>query len=583
MILNLLPYPVIRLSLCVLMFQSSTTNAEMRALRITTENAAQLVQAGPDAIGGIGDWLISNGTLCAVISDIAHENEFSSRGGGLVDLGFCDRADDHYTTSQDLLDGQRTRPMDIDRIEIGSSGNAASIITFGSADGAEVETRYSLDDQHPNQLSISKRVRVTDENKPGFNFYSPFWFNYHSMDPFVFASRDNAFSRGFNNEDFVTRGSSAIREAALNADTIILSSPPDAEQAISYGWQLKSAKRISGEISYEVPTFVLADEESTVMLVLTDSFYLGDGSYIGLLQLPQLPLLSLDEDDYLQIEEVIYVGKNADVASITDQMLPDTPLVSGRVNEVDSALHIEFLDGTPFTFIRPAADGSFSFRAPAGEYRIRHRASASRAAERLFTVADLDLQIGTLSLPGAAKLNLPRNEAMRLVFVGLNGTPDPDFEDRLTDYSVHDDEGDQYRDRISQIFLAGIDSDQHQVELAAGSYRVYATRGPEYSLGVSDISVSQGKTIDLQIEPPRHTVPTPGYIAADLHVHTGLSFDNTFSTSARVRTFVAEHGEVMVSSEHDVLVDFAPFIDAMGGFRKDHLNCCDRNDQSVTF
>ena len=112
--------------------------------------------------------------------------------------------------------------------------------------------------------------------------------------------------------------------------------------------------------------------------------------------------------------------------------------------------------------------------------------------------------------------------------------------------------------------MAGVDSDPATVEIAAGRYRVYATRGPEYSLSTIEISVAAGKTVSLVIEVPQHVVKTPGFIASDLHVHTGLSFDNTFSTSARVRTFVAEHGEIMVSSEHDVPVDFSPFIEMLG-------------------
>ena len=541
-----------------------TAVAAVEALRITKDNAAQLIQQGPDATGGIGDWFFSNGTLCAVISDIEHENEFSSKGGTLVDLGFCGRADDHFTTAQDMLDGQQTRPMDIHQVDFDIDADQVSVTTQGRADGVVVDTRYTLSTARPTELSISKRVRVVDDEKPGFNFYAPFWFNYHSMEPFVFSSKHPANTRGFNNEDFVTRGSSAIRQAAINADTVIMAPPADAQYGIAYGWQLKSAKRVSGDISYEVPHFVLADDESVVMLILADSFYFGDGSYIGLLQLPQMPLLSLDVGDSLEIEEILYVGARSDVASVTDQLWPVAVTVAGRLADTSSALHVELADGTPYTFVRPAADGSFHFRAAAGDYRLRQRGTAGRELTTNLKVGADDQDLGTLALPPAAQLNLPRGEAMRLVFVGLEGTENPDFEDRLTDYAVHDDEGFHNRSKISQLFLAGVDSDPKQVDLAPGKYRVYATRGPEYSLGIQDISMQTGKAVNLEIDLPKQTVATPGYIAADLHVHSGISFDNTFPELARVRTFVAEHGEIMVSSEHDVLVDYAPYIRELG-------------------
>ena len=537
--------------------------SKLSVQRITSANAAKLIKTGPDAIGGIGDWFLSNGTLCAVITDVDHENEFSSKGGVLTDLGFCNRADDYYTTLQDLLDADQRRPMDIERVESETSSSSVSIITYGRREGVEVRTRYRLDRKHPTQLFISKKVNLISEEASDFNLYTTFWFNYHSMQPFIYSSTDPKKSRGFKNIDFVSRGSTAIAAAATDADVVILPSPSDAEAPIAYGWQIKSAIRRSGDKAVYLPSFILSDEEMTVRAILPDNFYLGDGSEIGLLQLPQIALLGLSVDDSLETEEVIYVGQAADAASITDQLLSNAPRVSGKLNDSKTALHIEYLDGTALTFVRPKADGSFQFRAEAGEYRIRHRGSANRLAELLITVTSEDIDLGILSLSPAAKLTLPRGEAMRLIFLGTENTESPNFSDPLTDFSVHDGEQDVPARKISQIFLAGVESDPEQVEIAPGNYLVYATRGPEYSLSQSEISVLAGQDNVLNIAIPQHIVSTPGYIAADLHVHSGGGFDNTFSTRERVRSFVAEHGEVMVSSEHDVPLDFSPHIDEM--------------------
>ena len=543
-------------------------NSKLRVQRITSSNAVELIKTGPDAIGGIGDWFLTNGTICAVISDVAHENELSSKGGVLTDLGFCDRADDHYTTIQDLLDADQQRPMDIERIETESNASSVSVIAYGKRDGVVSKTRYRLDAQHPTQLFISKKVSLLNEKEANFNLYTTFWFNYHSMQPFIYSASDHMLSRGFNNVDFVSRGTSAIPAAAIAADTVILPSPSDAEAPIAYGWQIKSAIKRSGtgaaEEAVYLPSFILSDEEMTVRAILPDNFYLGDGKEIGLLQLPQIPLLSLSTDDSLETEEIIYVGKRADVASVTDQLLADAPLVRGKVKDSKTALQVEYHDGSPLTFVRPDADGSFQFRATLGKYKIRHRGSANRSAEAFITVSNEDVDLGLLTLNSAVKLKLPRNEAMRLIFVGTHGTEDPDFADALTDFTVHDGEVAESAKKVSQVFLAGIESDRQFVDIAPGSYKVYATRGPEYSLSQTDITIKAGQEYELEIEIPQHVVTTPGYIAADLHVHSGGGFDNTFSTQERVRSFVAEHGEVMVSSEHDVPLNFSPHIDALG-------------------
>ena len=542
----------------------TSTQSTLSVQRITAENAADLIQTGPDAIGGIGDWVLTNGTICAVITDVPHENEFSSKGGVLTDLGFCGRKDDHFTTMQDILDADRKRPMDITRIESEVDANSASIITYAQRDAVEVQTRYRLRNTDKTQLSISKKVSLLDSEKSTFNLYTTFWFNYHSMQPFIYSTKNSKHTRGFNNVDFVSRGSSAIPDAAVAADVLILPGPHDAEDGVSYGWQLLSAIRRTGDEAIYLPSFILSDEEMSVRAILPKHFYLGDGSNLGFIQLPQIPLLNLSKGDSLETEELIYVGQSSDVASITNQILADAPLVSGTVKDPKTALHIKHSDGRPFTFVRPQNDGRFEFRAKPGDYEITHRGSAGRVVKQSLSLDTEDMDLGVLELPAATTLTLPRNEAMRLIFVGRDGTENPDFNLALTDFTVHDGETDVPAKKISQVFLAGIDSDLSQVEIAPGDYTVYATRGPEYSLSKKDITVIAGQENRLDIAIPVHQVKTPGYIAGDLHVHSGGGFDNVFSTQERVRSFVAEHGEVMVSSEHDVPLNFSPQIVNMG-------------------
>ncbi|RBP53301.1 CehA/McbA family metallohydrolase [Arenicella xantha] len=535
------------------------TQSAVIATQITPSNAAHLMPQGPDAISGVNDWLISNGTLCAVVSDLDHEGEFSTRGGSLVDLGFCNRADDHYNSYYDLLQGSRLRPLDGQTIRIQQTSDSASIIVDSTRDGAVMQTEYRLSTTSPTQLHIQKRLSKADD----LNFYSTLNFNYHSLESFVFSSKNPRQSTGFQNEDFVSRGQSAISVAARHADTIITVSPPDAEHGISYGWQLLSAERVSGDDRYPVPHFVLADDSSNAMLILSDTFYIGDGSSIGWLQMPQLLLLDLDQDA-IETKEIIYVGKRGDVASITDQLLTDTTLVSGQITEANAALHIWQDNGQPLTHVRPDHDGRFTLRIPRGRYRFEVRGSASRTISRDIEIGATAITLDTFELPTTATIKLPQGQPMRLVFEGLDGTPNPNFADTLTGSSVRDDDGETFLNPVPQLFLAGVEGDPVSVKVAPGKYRVYATHGPEHDLQKVEIEVGDDSLTTLEIAAPKRQIATPGYIASDLHVHSGVSFDNAFSETERVRTFVAENGEVMVSSEHDIPVDYAPRIEALG-------------------
>jgi len=173
---------VLCLALASVFFISTTAFAQTKVARITNENAELLMQKGPDAIGGIDDVLLSNGTLCAVFSDIGHEGEFSSNGGILIDLGFCDLADDHLTSIQDLLDGKRSMPMDVYRLELEQKEKSASVITYATKSGVELITRYTLDEESPAKLSITKKISVKDKPTADFSLYTSAWFNYHSLE-----------------------------------------------------------------------------------------------------------------------------------------------------------------------------------------------------------------------------------------------------------------------------------------------------------------------------------------------------------------------------------------------------------------
>ena len=549
--------------------QSNTNITGLIAQQINKTNAAQLIRQGPDAIGGIGDWFISNGTLCAIVSDVEHEGEFSPRGGALVDLGFCGRADDYFNATYDLLQGSQRRPLLAESIKAEIADGHASVIVSSRQDGAQMETRFSLNLEQASQLHIEKHLQASEGED--FNFLSTVHFNLHSLESFIFNSTELGRNNGFQQEDFVERGTSAIRAAARPADTLITISPPDADHGIAYGWHIRQTSKSSSDEGTSLDSFLLADDWSNAALFLTDDFYIGGDGPLGWLELLQFPLLELEQGEVLQTRETIYVGKRGDVAAITDQLFEATnsnqtenlAKISGQINEVDSAIHINLSDGTPVTHIRPNEHGKFTLTLPKGDYQLLVKATAYRSVERTLTVDKAHHEI-ELTVPQAARLKLPQGQAMRLVFVPLDNTPPPHFTDTLTGFHVKEDDGERTKPAINQVFLAGVAGDKTEVALAPGKYQIYATRGPEYSLEQTTIELNVAELKELTIETPQHINPTPGFIASDLHVHSGFSFDNAFAERERVRTFTAEHGEIMVPSEHDVVVDYQPIIDAMG-------------------
>ncbi|MCA9574461.1 MAG: CehA/McbA family metallohydrolase [Polyangiales bacterium] len=99
------------------------------------------------------------------------------------------------------------------------------------------------------------------------------------------------------------------------------------------------------------------------------------------------------------------------------------------------------------------------------------------------------------------------------------------------------------------------------VPLPPGSYRVIVSHGPEWSIVVSDVVVTEGErpAIDGRIE---HVIPPRGWIACDFHVHQAPSDDSSVSIEDRVATLVAEGISFAVPTDHNEVSSYAPGIEA---------------------
>lgn len=93
------------------------------------------------------------------------------------------------------------------------------------------------------------------------------------------------------------------------------------------------------------------------------------------------------------------------------------------------------------------------------------------------------------------------------------------------------------------------------IKLPAGEYTVYASRGFEYSLAMTNVKVATTAAVRLQLE---REVATPGMISCDTHVHTFTHAKHGDATiEERMLTIAGEGLELPISTEHNTLVDFS--------------------------
>ena len=101
------------------------------------------------------------------------------------------------------------------------------------------------------------------------------------------------------------------------------------------------------------------------------------------------------------------------------------------------------------------------------------------------------------------------------------------------------------------------------LDVPPGDYEVYISRGSEYELKMTRVSLRPGEAQALS-EVLERQVETPNYVAADFHLHAAPSIDSDLPLRHRVRTAAAEGLEHIVATDHNFVTDYQPSIDREG-------------------
>jgi hypothetical protein len=98
-----------------------------------------------------------------------------------------------------------------------------------------------------------------------------------------------------------------------------------------------------------------------------------------------------------------------------------------------------------------------------------------------------------------------------------------------------------------------------------GRYYVYATRGPFSTLDRVEISVAPGDEVSasLLVQPLPDLLPD-GVLSGDFHVHGSGSYDSQIPDQDRVVSFLASGVDVIVATDHDVVSTYADTLSSLG-------------------
>jgi hypothetical protein len=104
---------------------------------------------------------------------------------------------------------------------------------------------------------------------------------------------------------------------------------------------------------------------------------------------------------------------------------------------------------------------------------------------------------------------------------------------------------------------------EHVLTVEPGTYRISAMHGPEWEGASVEVEVVAGQTENAELV-LEHSVDTDGWLSADFHQHMEPSPDSAAHIEARVKENVGLGVEFAVPTDHDVVSDLQPFIDALG-------------------
>jgi hypothetical protein len=100
--------------------------------------------------------------------------------------------------------------------------------------------------------------------------------------------------------------------------------------------------------------------------------------------------------------------------------------------------------------------------------------------------------------------------------------------------------------------------------LLPGRYKIYATRGFEYSMALHEVEVKAGSKGKVTLRIKRE-VPMPGYVSCDTHIHVrSFSGHGDSTAEERIPTIAGEHIELAVATDHNVHADYGPFQQKAG-------------------
>ena len=301
--------------------------------------------------------------------------------------------------------------------------------------------------------------------------------------------------------------------------------------------------------------------------------------------------LAVGSGDVASVQKVVYDMRDVNIRDNGKEFVVREKIpygtISGRVREEKTNVPLEGISvvlkdekGNYVTQATTQKGGVWTAPVAAGKYtgfaldRVRTVAKSATEVEvteggTAFMNFDLQ-QPGDLSVVVTNERGevMPAKISVEGVYENEDGAVPPrDFlydlkiGERMRASDLIDDAADPNSRRYLEKFFYTNGAGGRQIK--PGKYSVYASRGIEYDVQKQEVEIVSGKTTQLGFKLTK-VVDTPGWISADFHVHSIKSVDSEMTLDQRVTSYAVEGVDLVVSTDHNYVADYAPTIESLG-------------------
>ncbi len=535
---------------------------------ITT--ADQLVH-GPAAQGQLGDFYLANSKVKFIVGAPTRVIGVVPPGGNVIDAVRLDAAgqptdDDHFGELSVIYKAGRT--CEPDRLEIvrdGSAGGAAVLRAVGHSGNNDfinlkgigaLPVGDAIDPDVPDDV-LCATTYVLEPDSTELHVY---WSLFNDGTTPISAPLGALSDTGGETETWLSRrgferaGIDAIGALADPAPTdfAVYQSPGPAYGLIPrFATPTPSAGFLIAGVSV-----LLFGADNLLDIFATETYQLNLAPKQGKLQQIDLVVGSDAEDSdraYRAGASLVDVGGKVTWSSGAIA----TGARVGVYQDVDGNGVIDPAD-VIVSYMDVAADGTYAGQIGAGPFLVRAevkdqgRSPAAAAAASRDLVIPAPIKVDFTVVDDATGDTVPA----RLLVVGVHQA--------LPDKRVF-----ETYDRLpgvvrSQHLVRGISTgavaDPPLYLPAGGSYRIYASRGTEWSVATAPVAGTVNTAVTLHL---RRVVDTTGYLAAEFHVHQVGSPDSPVGSLERVKSGLSAGIELFAVTDHDVVSDLEPIVDEL--------------------